>query len=135
MLEVKSSVSGLLTGEAWKAVKLRRNGYKKAIQVLNTAMRSIGVKAGLTEGKMEIRNLIEDYESQIKRLEQINDLIKELCHQIKDADRLLEIRDIGIVTVAGFMAEVGDVMRFDNMKKLQKLEELELVADSSGKHN
>lgn len=134
MLEVKSIVSGLLTGEAWKDVKFRRNGHKMAMQVLNVAMRSIGLKAGLTEAQMEIRNLIEDYEFQIKRLERVNDLIKELCHQIKYADRLLEIRDIGIVTVAGFIAEVGDITRFDNMKKLQKLEELELVADSSGKN-
>ena len=50
-------------------------------------------------------------------------------------DKLLEIKGIGITTVAGFIAEVGDITRFDRTKELQKLAGLELVADSSGKHN
>lgn len=45
------------------------------------------------------------------------------------------MRSIGITTVAGFIAEVGDITRFDSTKELQKLAGLELVADSSGKHN
>ena len=105
------------------------------MQILNAAMRSIGLKVGLREARMEIQDLIEDYELQTKRLERINDLIKELCQQIKYANKLLEIKGIGITTVAGFIAEVGDITRFDNTKELQKLAGLELVADSSGKHN
>ena len=60
---------------------------------------------------------------------------EELCQQIRYADKLLEIKGIGITTVAGFIAEVGDITRFDSTKELQKLAGLELVADSSGKHN
>ena len=30
--------------------------------ILNAAMKSIGLKAGLTEARMEIQDLIEDYE-------------------------------------------------------------------------
>ena len=36
---------------------------------------------------------------------------------------------------AGFIAETGDITRFDDAKELQKLAGMELVADSSGKHN
>ena len=54
-------------------------------------MNSIGLKTGLIEAKMEIQDLIEDYELQIKRLERVNDLIKELCQQIGHVDKLLEI--------------------------------------------
>ena len=107
-------------------------GIKKAMNILNAAMRSIGLKAGLTEAWMEIQDLIEDYELQTKRFEWVNDLIKELCQQIRYADKLLEIKGIGITTVAGFIAEVGDITRFDSSKELQKLVGLELVADSSG---
>lgn len=130
---VKLGVDGII--QIWKDAKLRGNGRKKAILILNAAMNSIGLKAGLTEAKMEIQDLIEDYELQTKRLERVNDLIKELCQQIKHVDKLLEIKGIGITTVAGFIAEVGDIARFDNTKELQKLAGLELVADSSGKHN
>ena len=118
----------------WKAEKLRGNGRKKAMQIVNAAMNSIGLKSGLTEARMEIRDLIEDYELHTRRLERVNDLIKELCQQIRHVDKLLEIKGIGITTVAGFIAEVGDITRFNGTKELQKLAGLELVADSSGKH-
>ena len=118
----------------WKSEKLRGNGRKKAMEIVNAAMNSIGLKSGLTEARMEIRDLIEDYELHTKRLERVNDLIKELCQQIKHVDKLLEIKGIGITTVAGFIAEVGDITRFNDTKELQKLAGLELVADSSGKH-
>ena len=130
---VRLGVEGII--KIWKDAKLRGNGHKKAMLILNAAMKSIGLKAGLTEARMEIQDLIEDYELQTKRLERVNDLIKELCQQIRYADKLLEIKGIGITTVAGFIAEVGDITRFDSTKELQKLAGLELVADSSGKHN
>lgn len=130
---VRLGVEGII--KIWKDAKLRGNGHKKAMLILNAAMKSIGLKAGLTEARMEIQDLIEDYELQTKRLERVNDLIKELCQQIRYADKLLEIKGIGITTVAGFIAEVGNITRFDSTKELQKLAGLELVADSSGKHN
>lgn len=86
---VKLGVEGII--KIWKDAKLRGNGHKKAMQILNAAMRSIGLKIGLREARMEIQDLIEDYELQTKRLERINDLIKELCQQIKYANKLLEI--------------------------------------------
>ena len=116
---VRLGVEGII--KIWKDAKLRGNGHKKAMLILNAAMKSIGLKAGLTEARMEIQDLIE--------------LIKELCQQVRYADKLLEIKGIGITTVAGFIAEVGDITRFDSTKELQKLAGLELVADSSGKHD
>lgn len=79
---------------------------------------------------------MENYELQTKHLERVNNLIKELCQQIEYAEKLLEIKGIGMTTVADFIAEVGDITRFDNTKELQKLAGVELVAiDSSGKYN
>lgn len=126
-------VEGII--KIWKDAKLRGNGHKKAITIYNRALNSIGYKEGLAEARMEIKDLIEDYEMQTKRLEQINDLIKDLTLQVKNVDKLLAIKGVGIITVAGFIAEVGDITRFDNTKELQKLAGLELVANSSGKHN
>ena len=88
---VKLGVEGII--KIWKDAKLRGNGHKKAMLILNAAMSSIGLKTGLTEARMEIQDLIEDYELQTKRLERVNDLIKELCLQIKHVDKLLEIKE------------------------------------------
>ena len=130
---VKLGVDGVI--QIWKDAKLRGNGHKKAMLIVNAASQSIGLTEGLEEARMEIQDLIEDYELQMKRLEKVNSLIENLCKQIKYVDKLLGIKGIGIITVAGFIAEVGDITRFDNAKELQKLAGLELVADSSGKHN
>ena len=130
---IKLGVDGVI--QIWKDAKLRGNGHKKAMLIVNAASQSIGLTEGLEEARMEIQDLIEDYELQMKRLEKVNSLIENLCKQIKYVDKLLEIKGIGIITVAGFIAEVGDITRFDNAKELQKLVGLELVADSSGKHN
>lgn len=129
---VKLGVEGII--QIWKEEKLRANGRSKAMKIVTAAINSIGLRDGLESARMEIRDLIEDYELHTKRLEQINDLIKKLCLQIQYADKLLEIKGIGITTVAGFIAEVGDITRFDNAKELQKLAGLELVSDDSGKH-
>ncbi len=130
---IKLGVDGII--QIWKDAKLRGNGHKKAMLIVNAASQSIGLTEGLEEARMEIQDLIEDYELQLKRLEKVNSLIENLCKQIKYVDKLLEIKGIGIITIAGFIAEVGDITRFDNAKELQKLAGLELVADSSGKHN
>ena len=129
----KLGVDGII--QIWKDAKLRGNGHKKAMLIVHAASQSIGLTEGLEEARMEIQDLIEDYELQLKRLEKVNSLIENLCRQIKYVDKLLEIKGIGIITVAGFIAEVGDITRFDKAKELQKLAGLELVADSSGKHN
>ena len=130
---IKLGVEGII--QIWKDAKLRGNGHKKAMLIVNAASQSIGLTEGLEEARMEIHDLIEDYELQLKRLEKVNGLIENLCKQIKYVDKLLEIKGIGMITIAGFIAEVGDITRFDNAKELQKLAGLELVADSSGKHN
>lgn len=47
---------------------------------------------------------------------------------------MLEIKGIGLVTVAGFISEVGDIRRFTSPKQVQKLAGLALMENSSGKH-
>ncbi len=39
-----------------------------------------------------------------------------------------------MITVAGFLAEVGDVRRFESPRQIQKLAGLSLRENSSGKH-
>ena len=55
-------------------------------------------------------------------------------NEIPYIDKLLAIKGIGLVTVSGFIAEVGDISRFDNPKQLQKLAGYAIVANDSGKH-
>ena len=47
---------------------------------------------------------------------------------------MLSVDGVGLVTVAGFISEVGDISRFKNQKQIQKYAGFELVENSSGKH-
>lgn len=61
-------------------------------------------------------------------------VMEELTMKIPNADKMLSIDGIGLVTVAGFISEVGDISRFKNPKQIQKYAGFELVENSSGKH-
>ena len=120
--------------QIWRDAKMRAVGKARAKTLMETAEHSVGSKEGAVSARMEIRMLLEDYESRNVRLQEVMALIEELVKQIPMAEKLLEIKGVGIKTVSGFLAEVGDISRFNNPKELQKLAGLALVENSSGKH-
>ncbi len=118
----------------WRDAKVRAVGEKRAKTLLSAAEHSVGSKEGAIAARMEIRMLFEEYESKNSRLQEVMVLIEELVAQIPMAEKLMEIKGVGIKTVSGFLAEVGDISRFESPKELQKLAGLALVENSSGKH-
>ena len=120
--------------QIWRDAKMRAVGKKRAQVLIEAARHSVGAKEESMAARMEIRMLLEDYESRNNRLQEVMTLIEELVKQIPMAEKLMDIKGVGIKTVSGFLAEVGDVSRFSNPKELQKLAGLALVENSSGKH-
>ena len=118
----------------WRDAKLRGAGLKRAKKLVEAAEHSIGSQEGLTAARMEIKNLLADYKTYSSRLDELVGLIDKLITEIPYVDKLLQIKGVGIKTVSGFVAEVGDIRRFDNPKQIQKLAGYALVEDSSGKH-
>lgn len=125
-------VDGII--KIWRDAKMRAVGKKRAQTLVDAAEHSIGSKEGAISARMEMRMLIEDYESRKARLQEIMILVEELVAKIPMAEKLMEIKGVGLKTVSGFLAEVGDISRFKNPKELQKLAGLALVENSSGKH-
>ena len=120
--------------QIWRDAKIRAVGKKRAQTLVEAARHSVGTKEGGTAARIEIRMLLEDYESRNSRLQEVMLLIEELIKQIPMAEKLMEIKGVGIKTVSGFFGEVGDITRFSSPKELQKLAGLALVENSSGKH-
>ncbi len=118
----------------WRDAKLKAVGIKRAKTLVSAAEHSIGSKEGARGARLELRMLLEDYESRAARLQEIMTVIESLVRQIPMAEKLMEIKGVGIKTVSGFLAEVGDISRFDNPKQLQKLAGLAIRENSSGKH-
>ena len=68
-------------------------------------------------------------------MEEVVELIDELVKEIPYVEKMLQIKGVGIKTISGLVAEIGDIRRFDNPKQLQKLAGYAIVSNNSGKHN
>ena len=121
--------------QIWREAKLRAVGKKRAQTLVEAAKRSIGHTEGLNTARMEMSLLLEDYDRLQNRLKQITELLEKLVRQVPYAEKLLQIKGIGMKTVSGFIAEVGDISRFTDAKQIQKLAGQAIVENSSGKHN
>ena len=118
----------------WKEDKIRAVGRKRAERLVEVAQKSTGITEGLLAAEMELKILLEDYDRKMKQCELIMELVAKLMKQIPGVEEVLKIKGIGIVTVAGFIAEVGDISRFTHPKQIQKYAGLNLQENSSGKH-
>jgi transposase len=84
--------------------------------------------------RLELMMMLDDYDRKNAQLEVLDTMIEELCMQIPEVGKILGIKGVGLATVAGFFAEVGDIRRFDSPKQIRKLAGLAIRENSSGKH-
>lgn len=118
----------------WKEAKIKTVGMKRAIKLVKTAKTSVGVRSGILNAEISLLTLIEDYEMKMLQYERTMAVVDKLVFQIPGASELLKIKGVGLVGTAGFIAEVGDIRRFEHPKQIQKLAGLNLIENSSGKH-
>ena len=130
---VKLGVEGI--NKIWRDAKLRAVGMKRAKTLVNKAEHSIGSHEAPEAARVELVMLLNDYEMYNLRMEELMNTIEEKLQEIPYIDKLMEIKGIGMITICGFIAEVGDIRRFDNPKQLQKLAGYAIVSNDSGKHN
>ena len=129
---VKLGVDGV--NRIWRDAKLRGVGLKRARTLVTAAEHSVGSREAQEAARIELRILLADYERYTAREKELMELIEEKIGEVPYVDKLLEIRGIGLKTVIGFVAEVGDIKRFDDPKQLQKLAGYAIVRSQSGKH-
>lgn len=121
--------------QIWRNAKLRGVGMKRAKSLVSAAEHSVGSKEAPEAARFELKNLLDDMDVCASRLGELLRNMEEKLKGIPYIDKLMGIKGIGLVTVGGFIAEVGDIGRFDNPKQLQKLAGYAIVANGSGKHN
>ena len=129
---VKLGVEGII--QIWRAAKMRGLGKSRAEKFVAAAQKSIGLKRGSAAAKLEMKVLIEDLENKTRQMNEIIEMLESLLRQIPGVEKLLEIKGIAEKTVAGFLAEVGDVRRFTDAKQIQKYAGLSFKDNESGKH-
>ncbi len=107
--------------------RLKGAGIKRAKTLVTAAEHSIGNTEAPRSARKEIRNLLNDYEIYKSRMDELMEEIEELLSGIPYIDKLMEIHGIGIKTVNCFIAEVGDIERFDNRNRCRNWRDTPLL--------
>ncbi|MCY9662355.1 transposase [Paenibacillus chondroitinus] len=78
--------------------------------------------------------MLTHYERLMNKLEELEAKLDELLLQIPHVEQVLAMKGIGRDTIAGFLAEVGDIGQYRHPKQITKLAGLNLKSNSSGTH-
>ena len=119
----------------WHDKKIRGKGVTedRARTLVEAAHNSIGLDGGAGT-RSELYMLLEEHRLWTSQKDAIEKALEETIFKVKYVEKLLAIKGVGVITIAGFLAEVGDIRRFKSPKQIQKYAGLELVENSSGKH-
>lgn len=120
--------------DIWKKNHLRGRGYSRASDIIKIAKASVGMKDGSGSARQAAKWFAEQVEHLSEQLDDVQEQMNAKCAEIPHAANVLEIQGIGQSILSGIIAEMGDIDRFDDVKEIQKLSGLGLVACSSGKH-
>lgn len=120
--------------EVFKKGANRAVGIKRARKLKKAALNSVGIKEGAEFARFELNNILEQFDLLKKQLELLEEKVEKLLENMPEAKYMESVKGVGLITVAGFIAEVGDVNNYDHPKQIQKLAGLNLMENSSGKH-
>lgn len=117
-----------------RVVAKRGLGHGRIQNLKAAASCSVGIKEGAEMAKMELRLLLDQYKLLHDKLEELEAKLEELLKKVPNVQQLLAIKGIGRDTIAGFLAEVGDISQYRHPKQISKLAGLNLKENTSGKH-
>ena len=122
-----------ITAEMKKAAK-RAVGQKRAQLLVDTAQRSVGVDYGVDSARYKLLLLLEELELINHQLTQIEVEMAKRLQETGISEYLLSIKGVGVVSLAVCLGELGDPLRFDDPRQLNRLAGYNLIEDSSGKN-
>lgn len=128
---VSTGARGVLTH--WKTEIKRGVGIKRADQLHAAATASIGLTEGLQAARIELASLLDQFDLFVKQEETVIAEVTKILEKIPGTKHMLSVPGIGVLTVAGFLAEVGDLKNYDHGQQIIRLAGLNLTENSSGK--
>jgi transposase len=108
-------------------------GRKKVQQLVEAAKNSVGVTYGIAAARRRLRMLLTEHELCQQHLDELEAAMGLELAKTGLNERLLRIPGIGVVSLAGFLGETGDLSRFRNGQQLVRLAGYNLKEHSSGK--
>ncbi|MBY0217788.1 IS110 family transposase [Paenibacillus illinoisensis] len=117
-----------------RKVAKRGLGIERMRSLKAAASRSVGLREGIALAKLELRLLLTQYDLLEEKFEELEARLDELLGQVPHVKHLLAMKGIGRDSIAGFLAEIGDIERYRHPKQIIKLAGLNLKENTSGKH-
>ncbi|WP_028390633.1 IS110 family RNA-guided transposase [Bacillus cihuensis] len=117
----------------WKTQMKRQAGLKKAQLLIELAKHSVGTHQALDAYKLHLEQLIEEFDLATIQLERVEKEVTEVLKQITFARKLLTIKGISEIALAGILGEAGDLSGFAHGNSLLRHAGLHLAEASSGK--
>jgi transposase len=104
-----------------------------ADMLINLAKNTVGIREGVAGLSMDIRHILVQLEMLKSLIAEIENEMEIALGRIPYSSKLLSIKGLGIVSVAGIIGEIGDFKKFQTQGEIMKLAGLDLYEISSGK--
>ena len=127
------SVNKLVLGEEMRKRSWGKLGMRDAELLITAAQRTVGIKEGVAGIVLDIQHIIAQLEVVEQFISEIESEMALTLERIPCSARLLSIKGLGVVSVAGLIGEVGDFSKFRTQSEIIKLAGLDLYEVSSGK--
>ncbi len=126
------TLSKEVLGEEMRKWSMGKFGVEDAKSLIGLAQETVGIKEGIAGISMDIRHILMQLEAEARFISEIEAEMGATLERIPCAVRLLSIKGLGIVSVAGLIGEVGDFSKFSTQSEIMKLAGLDLYEISSG---
>ena len=113
-----------------------KRGYskKQVNTIYELAIESVGTTEGLTGARVQLQMYVEEAELLKKQIERTEIYLGEQLKETGYYESIISIQGIGIVSAAMLIGEIGEIDRFDSYEQIRRYAGLNLVENSSGKH-
>jgi len=120
-------------GDEMRKQSMGRFRRKDAEHLISLAQNTVGIKEGLAGITLDVHHILMQLEAEARFIGEIETEMAETLERIPFSKRLLSIKGLGIVSIAGIIGEVGDFSKFKTQSEIMKLAGLDLYEISSGK--
>jgi len=120
-------------GEEMRRRSWGKLGMKDAELLIKAAQQTVGIKEGVAGIVLDIQHIIAQLEVVERFIAEIESEMALILERIPCSARLLSIKGLGVISVAGLIGEVGDFSKFRTQSEIMKLAGLDLYEVSSGK--
>ena len=120
-------------GEEIRKRSMGKFGVQHAELLISLARDTVGIKEGVAGIVLDIQHILVQLDALNGFVQEVEAEMAKTLERIPSSAKLLSMKGLGVVTVAGLIGEVGDFSKFRTQSEIMKLAGLDLYEISSGK--